>query len=230
MYSCITYNRILRDNIFDIINMTMAQNNNTGRSILRELTSITLILAYITVVLNISATSWYAGYLEYFNVPINDIDFSPKIFDFATKGLGAMILIFISCAIMILLLFGLRVLTDAIQKKALKSRHKWIKNFFAGGGAFIPKWMLVSFSICIILVGTYNVCYRKFSEMGSNAAKETKIFSVIEDDDEVYEVMIYQNNNTGIIKTYDKESKSFNDGFEITMLEGHSMQYTQVTD
>ncbi|MFV0485445.1 MAG: hypothetical protein ACK5MU_04465 [Candidatus Saccharimonadales bacterium] len=206
----------------------MTSRKNDQKSRLSWFFDIALLLAFITVVINISVMSWQAGYLRYFKIPISDIDFVPKIFDFATIGLVAVVMIAILSGIAILIFVGAKLLTGYLQKRASKSRKRWYRVLFGGDELLFTRGSVFLMGAIFVVGATYQIAYVYFDNRGYEMAKVAIDFSVIEEGDDYAKVVVYQNNNVGVVKRYSMNEDVFDDGFEIVDLVGRHLTYTEI--
>jgi hypothetical protein len=186
-----------------------------------------ILIAIITVILNVSALAWWSGFLRYFNVPISDVNFTPSIMDFAIRGLAAIILIVVVSAVYILVIFLLKLLFDWLQGLAAKSKKKWVRSFSKeNSGQVIDKYTFYVVSGVIALGAIFYVCYVHYDSVGYSAAQNKTGFSIMEEADEYVDIVIYQSDSVGIVKRYNKETGTFDEGFNIEDLVGKTLRFS----
>lgn len=183
---------------------------------------------YITLVAYATATTFKAGYLSYFGVDIRNVDYWPTIPDLMNQP------ILVVLAILVLLGLGFLAIlaVNGIHWVALKiaEKRKWnkFKDFIDEKpyGWKLTTGILVAF---LLFLSIKMPLYDSYDQ-GIDAAKRQKNFTIIVSESSEKQVLIYQYADVGIFKTYDNDTESFAESYDVIDMTGLRLQAVKLTD
>jgi len=175
-----------------------------------------VIATFVVAISYGTLTSYYAGYLRYFEVDIQSIGFWPQLSDFLIIASGAILGILIASGLGLLLL----LFANIIAKKLKNSEKKGVREI--GDSLQLSKQWIIGIVLFTLVILAFTLIYVQSEENGFKAASEKSNFTNLTTTKNSNEILIYQSNGTGIIKTYDENSKKFNDGYRTIELVNQS--------
>lgn len=171
------------------------------------------IIALATLLTYGYTTIYYYGYFRAFDIDIHSVDFFPTIIDVVLWGIIASILLIISAVLYFLMTYIMTVIAKKIGTGlAIKYRClQWLKPKAKDG----PCGYNVISSVTVILVLALILVLHVSDRQGYQAGKEQTRFTAVVENSDLITVLIYQNDNTGIFRQYDKKRKTFSDNYSI---------------
>jgi len=175
-----------------------------------------VIATFVVAISYGTLTSYYAGYLRYFEVDIQSIGFWPQLSDFLIIASGAILGILIATGLGLPLL----LIANIIAKKLKNSEKKGVQEI--GDSLQLSKQWIIGIVLSTLAILAFSLIYVQSEKNGFKAASEKSNFTNLTTTKNSNEILIYQSNGTGIIKTYDENSKKFNDGYRTIELVNQS--------
>lgn len=168
-------------------------------------------------------TFFYAGYLNSFGINIEDINFWPKITDFAVYGAPLLFLVAVSTFLCWLAIYLINSLLSIMGKKAKRSNVRSIVKDLA-----MPQSYVISTLILAVLMLSIYSIYLQSYPMGEDRGQNRKVFSRVLMGDDNTHLLVYQNGNTGVVKRYNPSAKEFDEGYQVVDLTDLSYERVEI--
>lgn len=192
----------------------------------------TIIVAIVGFLVNTYITNYHSSYLQHFGINTDDISIVVKLSDVSKYGMGV-VLLFASCSLAV---FGVSILyfhaltyvpaTYPPLPKFLSNlfnKNNFLIKFLRAFGKLLSRIepivsKILACASIVLGIGVFAILYLHFctgvpvSAGSANASSQTT-FSVISEDEDVAEVLIYQSDNIGVVKRFNKQSGKFENGY-----------------
>lgn len=161
-------------------------------------------------------TIYYYGYFRAFDIDMHAIAFFPKIIDIIFWGIIACIFLVIST---VLCFFIIYIITVAAKKigSTLANKYEWLRWLLKPKINNTPQYYKVILCVTIVLAIAFGLVVYTADNQGYRSGKEQSQFTAIMTNNDEIKILIYQNENIGIFKNYDKSSKTFDKSYDIEL-------------
>jgi len=170
-----------------------------------------------------AVTSYYSGYLGYFGINIRYIDFWPHLPDFLILAMPIILALIVTGGMTALTLFILNIIGRRLSKKSQKSFLRGVGDSFRleAGYRILAVILALSFA-------TFSIIYISQESNGKRKAESETQFIRVGPDGKKIDVLIYQNSGVGFTKTYNKESKQFENGYKSINFSGQNLEQIEL--
>lgn len=179
--------------------------------------SLSVVSVASILIAHASAASHKAGYLEFFKVDIRSVDYWPTITDFMNEPLLAILAIITALLLTAAAMWGIDALLRPL-KIPLRILAKKTDNEALIGLADEPIYNRSTFIgvlLAVFIFATIQISIPDAFGRGFQAAEQQEQFTALHSKESPSkEVLIHQQNNRGIIKTYNSSERRFEDGYE----------------
>lgn len=191
---------------------------------------ITFLIPVVILLAHASTASYMTGYLLYFGVEIKDIDFWPSIIDFMTAPIGFFILLLGSLGAVLAGVWIVLLLISRVDKILHKYFPSGPFGSFSESNSFSKNEIWVFVLLCISVL-SINLLYSTYIQHGRDAAENRKVFTqLIDQSQSEPQIVVYQNNNQAILKSYDRRTKKFADSYTNINMEDKTFKKVSLDD
>lgn len=160
-------------------------------------------------------TVYYTGYLKWFGVDINYINFWPSLSDLTIRGIGALGAIALIMVAYIVVLASFNLIATIERKLADIFHWAWLKH--ASDVFTTSKKVTFVSALGLVIAVSIMVVFHISYNMGFDDAGKQKIFmqAVTDSSGTGKQLLIYQNGGIGVVKRYDTEAETFTSEYSI---------------
>lgn len=176
----------------------------------------------LVLVSNLAVIKFEEGYLNYYKVPLDLIEFTPQIHDYLEAAVPILI---VSLFIVYIIWLSFRIgenLANWLLDKMNIGLNKNLQNYLQHHErlsimiANTLNFIITAITIIIIIPMTWTTITNAATTLGEQKAKNTSImYSLSTEDNIKQEIIIHTNKNIMITKTYDTDTRKFIDGYRI---------------
>lgn len=174
-----------------------------------------------------AVASYKSGYLLYFGVNINDIQFWPTIFDFMVAPIIFFAFWIVVTLIAPVWMIVINLLMRVLHKLAKKLNLKIIQR--ATSEKPFPKSIIIGTLAITSIIFAASLIYGQLTTSGHGVAEKQRDFTQLLGSEKP-QFVIYQHDGQAVVKTYDPKTKKFTEPYEVVNIEGKSFKRTNLND
>lgn len=162
------------------------------------------------------------AYLRKFNIDIQSISYWPSLYEMITRAFPAIVAMIISVGLFITIVISMPYISAWVKKLKIRGA-KTVGEIFE---LEVSAGLLTFACVVLVLISLFDTA----EKMGAKYAESMTVFTVISDGGENTrkDVLIYQNNNVGVVKTFDSVSARFEDSYRLVQLEGKQFKIEKI--